>query len=887
MISPELEDAKALFQRLKTNKSGLSETEAEKRLKEYGKNELKTKREFTAIRIFLGQFTSFLVLILLAAAIISYIIGEHLDAYGIFAIIIINAVIGFLQEYKAENSMKSLKKLVSENTIVVRDGKRELIDSRLLVLGDIVVLEEGMKVPADIKLIEGFSLKADESVLTGESVPSSKKILKHITEENYKDSVLFSNTLIVSGSGLGLVYATGMETEFGRIAELVMEREKEPTQLSLQMNDLAKKLGIIIVILVAIIFGLGTMRGIEFIHMFSIAVSLGVSAIPEGLPIIVTLTLALGVQLIAKRNAIVRKMSVIEALGAATVICSDKTGTLTINEMTAQKVFVSGNEFKIEGVGYDATDPAKIEGHAATKIMEVAKNCNNSYIEFDDYKKASKIIGDPTEICLRVLAKKFGEVKDYPKLDEYAFTSDRKMMSTLNKVDGGKELFLKGAPEEVLKVCTKILIDGRAVKITEEQKKNILKKNGEWAQGAMRVLAFAYKPTSEKRCTEEKMVFLGLVGMIDPPRKEVEGALKIAQRAGIQVKVITGDNPLTAEAVARSIGMKVTGIYEGSQLDQMNDTELKVALKKGNIFARTNPNHKYRIVTILKEMGEVVAVTGDGVNDAPALKKADIGIAMGIKGTQVSKESSDIILQDDNFATIINIIEEGRRVYANILSFVKFLLSANASDIAVVGLITLVGAPLPILPLQILWINIATDSLPALALGAEKAEKGIIEEKPHKKGEGLLKKFALFITLSTIIQIIANVLIFIYGFQLDLAEGINTFDLSAPSYARTMIFTFIVTFELFLVFNCRGIGKSLLKGGLFVNKKLILAVLASFALQFIILYHPFMQEVFKSVPLGPVEWGIILLVATPAFIIPQLVEFLKKFLPKEFAQTQH
>jgi Ca2+-transporting ATPase len=467
------------------------------------------------------------------------------------------------------------------------------------------------------------------------------------------------------------------------------------------------------------------------------------------------------------------------------------------------------------------------------------------------------------------------------------------MMSTVHLVGNEAELFLKGAPEEVLKICSKKMVEGKETFFTVAEKNAVLSKVNEWGNSTLRVLALAYRKAGKmqevedrdkekgedyfaRKYAEEELVFVGLAGMLDPPRPEVREALKVARLAGIKVKIITGDNVLTTRAIAKKIGLDVTHAFNGTEIDAMDDNELKEAVEKANIFARASPKHKYRIVSMLEEMGEVVAVTGDGVNDAPALKKADIGISMGVKGTQVSKEASDIVLQDDNFATIISIIKEGRRVYANILSFVKLMLSTNFVLLGIVGLGTLLNLPLPLLPLQILWINIVTDSLPALALGAEKAEKGIMEKAPHKKGESILKKFMLFMAIVTVIQTIGYIAFFWYGLSTDRLLGIDTFNLAVPSQARTIIFTGIVLFELVVVFNCRGLKKSLLNGGFFENKKLIAAVGISVILQLIIVYHPLMQAIFKTTPLGPMEWGIIILISSPVLFVPEITEFVKR-----------
>lgn len=871
-----------LINTLGARKDGLTEEEAQEKLKDYGYNEITQKKDFFLIKILVSQFTSILVLILIFAGTISFFLGETLDAIGIFAIVIINAGIGFFQEYKAERSVRALKKMVVNKAIVLRGGKKQKIDAKLLVPGDVVVLEEGMRVPADLKIITNFGIKADESILTGESIPARKKIIKNAGKDNYKETILFSNTLIVSGSGLGIVYATGMKTEFGKIAELVMKEEKEQTALGKEIDSIVKKLSIIIIVFLTFLFFVGVSRHIELIEIFMISVSLGVSAVPEGLPIVITLTFALGVQAIAKKKAIVRKMQAIEELGSSTVICSDKTGTLTLNEMTANRILVDGKEHEVAGIGYSSKEKISIKGKTTEKFFLVCQNCNNSFIEFDSKGKEKNVLGDPTEIALKVLSKKAGEIPELEKIFENPFTSERKMMSTIHKIGKGTEMLIKGAPEEILKKCSTIMINGEKKPFSLEEKKRIQEKANAWSAEALRVLGVAFKPINEEpqKALEEELIFLGLVGMIDPPREEVKDALSVAHQAGIGVKIITGDSLLTTKAIAKRIGLEVNGVLEGTEIDAMNDTELKKVLPTTTIFARTSPQHKYRIVSLLKETGEIVAVTGDGVNDAPALKKADIGISMGIKGTQVSKEASDIVLQDDNFSTIVKIIAEGRRIYTNIVSFIKLMLASNFDLFTETALLTLLGLPMPMLPLQILWANLVTDSLPALAISSEEAEEGIMEKKPHEKGKGILSQFTLFFVIAILFQTIINLGLFFYGLNLDAANGINTYDFSQPSHARTLVFCGIVMFDLFLAFNCRGIKKSILNGGLFNNKNLLFSVLIAFGLQFLLLYHPFMRELFKLVPLGTTEWIMLGIVSIPTILLPEIIVFTESIIEK-------
>lgn len=831
---------------------GLTRKEIETLRKKYGHNAIPEKKDYTIIKLLLSQISSSLIIILIIAGTVAYLMNEHLDAYAIFIIVFINAFIGFLQEYKAEKAIKALKKMIIPIATVIRNGEQNEIKASELLPGDIVILEEGDKIQADMEVLESFSLRVDESILSGES----ETILKSINEN------IFQGTLITSGRGIAKVRKIGQETEFGKIVNFLNKEKEQETPLAIQLNNLGKKLGILIVAIIIILLLLGLFRGIDFVNMLFITVSLGVSAIPEGLPVIVTLTLAISVQTLANKNAIVRKMKAIESLGATTVICSDKTGTLTLNEMTVEKIFNNNLDFNIEGSGYKIVKKLKKPNELAKKILEIADNCNNAYL-------GKTLMGDPTEISLKILAKKFGKNKEYEKIDEIAFTSERKMMSSIHKINKEKEIFAKGAFEEILKRSKFILENDKVRKLTEKDKKILKSKVEEYAQKAYRVLAFAYKKLGSEY-TEDDLIFTGIMGLKDPPRKSVKQSLLIAKRAGIQIKIITGDYPLTAKAIGEQIGLTVNKVVLGEEIDKLNDKELLKLIKTTEIFARTKPEHKYRIVDLLQKDGEIVAVTGDGVNDAPALKHADVGIAMGIKGSEATKEVADIILKDDNFSTIIKTIREGRIIYKNILSFIKFLLSANFDSLSTVAILTILNLPLPLLPLQILWINLATDGLPALALGtALRKNEDVMLDKPHPKKENILKKFFSFILISSIVQTVINLLIYFYGRNLDIIAQIDTYDLSVPSYARTMVFTQIIVFELIFVFICKEDKKINFKTFI-SDKKILLAVLFSLVLNLTIIYTPVLQNVFKTVSLGIFEWLIIITGASSALIIPTL-----------------
>lgn len=841
---------------------GLNKKEISILKEKHGLNEIPKKNEHKILKLLLSQISSWLIIILFLAGVGAFLMGEKIDAIAILSIVVINAIIGFVQEYKAEKAVESLKKMVISFATVIRENTQSRINSKNLLPGDIVILEEGEKIQADMELLESFSLTVDESILTGES----QTILKQAKDE------IFKGTLITSGRGIAKVKAIGINTEFGKIIKFLGQEKDSETPLSKQLNTLGKKLGLLILGIIGILLLMGLFRGIEFVNMFFIAISLGVSAIPEGLPIIVTLTLALSVQSLAKKNTIVRKMKAIEGLGSTTVICSDKTGTLTLNEMTVEKVFSNFSEFEIKGIGYEIKPKQILHPKLPKKALEIALNCNNSFI-------GKNIIGDPTEIALKVMSYKFGMKKEFEKKDEIAFSSERKMMSTIHKIGKTDQIFSKGAYEEIIKRCKFILVDNKVRKLTKKDILTLEKKVEEYSGQALRTLALAYKDYNKKNA-EDNLIFVAITALKDPPRKNVAKSFQIASTAGIKIKIITGDNAITAKAVGEKLGLKIENIVTGDQIDKLSDKKLLKIIKETEIFARTKPEHKYRIVKLLQEDGEIVAVTGDGVNDSPALKHADIGIAMGIKGSEATKEVADIILKDDNFGTIVKAIEEGRRIYKNILSFIKFLLSANFDSLSTVAVLTILNLPLPLLPLQILWINLATDGLPALALGTSTRKyDDIMKEPPHPKRENILAKFFPFILTASFIQTLVNLLIYFYGKHMDLLHNIDTTDLSTPSHARTMVFSQIIIFELIFVFICKEENKITLKT-FTSDKKILLAVLFSLILNIIIIYTPFFQNVFKTVPLEINEWFIITLGALSALIVPKLEKNLRKLYRK-------
>ncbi|MBR9678749.1 MAG: HAD-IC family P-type ATPase [Nanoarchaeota archaeon] len=695
---------------LKTSKQGLTSAKAKTLLEKHGFNELADKKKFSALKLLISQFKGVMVLILIFAAVVSAVLGEYLDAGVIGIIIVLNATLGFVQEFKAEKALESLKKLTTPHAIIMRNGEKQEVLARELVPGDIIFLEEGMSIPADARITNCASLMIDESLLTGESQAITKTFeqLKETTPLAERTNLVFMGSVVMSGSGQAVIINTGMHTRIGAITELVQTAEAKTTPLQKDLNKLSKYLAIGVVILSAFIFVLGELAGREFVEMFMITVSLAVSAIPEGLPAIVTVTLALGVQRMAKKNAIVRKLNAAETLGSTNIICSDKTGTLTKNEMTAREYYLGNGTVELTGIGYEPKGNFLKENKTIkptanadlTKALEIGVLCNNSELQNDNNKW--RILGDHTEGSLLVSAQKAGitrkTLKNYKYVGEIPFTSTRKKMSKIYILKNKKQLFFKGAPELTLKQCDKILTNGRVKKLTEQKRKEILLQTEDMSKRALRVLLLAYKEiTHNKKITEKEeknLVFAGIVGMHDPPREEAKHAITKSREAGIRTIMITGDHAVTAKAIATEIGLVEGDVLAitGEELDRMNDSELTKKLKNVSVFARVSPEHKVRVLKSLKCGGEnIVAMTGDGVNDAPALKNADIGIAMGQKGTDVAKNSSEIILLDDDYTTIVAAVEEGRTIYDNITKFVRFLLSANFGELMAIGVSAFLG----------------------------------------------------------------------------------------------------------------------------------------------------------------------------------------------------
>lgn len=868
-------DIKNVLKNLETGEKGLSHSEADLRLKEYGLNKISTEKKRTNIIIFLEQFKSFLVILLIFAVILSIFLKLYLDAIAIGLIIILNALLGFYQEYKAEKAIEELKKLIVSKVTVIRDGEHHEISTEKIVPGDIALLEEGNRISADMRLIEVSNLKTDESMLTGESLPNLKDVnpLGDLPLPDRKNMV-FMGTLVSYGRGKGIVVSTGMRTEMGKIAGLVQQKEEE-TPLQKKLQNFGKNLGILVLLIAFLIFIIGILREEEPFNMFLTAMSLAISAVPEGLPAVVTLTLAIGTQKMLKRNSAIKRLSAVEALGSVTVICADKTGTMTTNEMTVRKIWIPDKIIDVTGVGFEPKGEFLFNNKKINSItgdikllLEISDACNDSIL-----KKGAgwKIIGDPTEGALKVLARKAGIKTEFAREKEIPFSSERKIMTTIHKIEKKYVAYSKGAPEQILRICNKI----NNKNFDNKEKEKLIRIVHSLASEGLRILAFSYRELKEDYkldSVEKNMTFVGLAAMIDPPRKETKEAINLCKQAGIKVIMITGDHKLTAKAVASEIGLH--GKYiTGEELDKINDEELEKIVDDITIFARVSPQHKLRIVDAFKKKGNIVAVTGDGVNDAPALKRAEVGIAIGLKGTDVAKESADMILLDDNFSTIVFAIKEGRRIYDNIKKFVRFLLSSNLDEMFLVTAAMLLRLPLPFLPIQILWINLITDSFPALSLGVEPAEKDIMKRKPRDPKESILHSSLPFILFTGFLAFLSSFCIFVW----ELFNGLNA---GLPvSYveqkARTMAFTTTIFFELFFVLNCKSEKKSVFSINPLTNKKLIVSIIVSIILQMIVIYVPLLQTLFGTVPLNPLDWLKILIFSSLGlFIFPEL--FMRK-----------
>nr|WP_307334771.1 calcium-translocating P-type ATPase, SERCA-type [Caldalkalibacillus uzonensis] len=888
------QDERAVERTLQTSlEEGLTQKEAEKRLHKVGYNQLEDGQRISAFALLLGQFKDFMVLVLLIATLISGLLGEYTDAITIIAIVILNAILGFIQEFRAEKSLQALKELTAPSAHVIRDGELTEIPARELVPGDIVYFEAGDRIPADLRLFETKGVYVEESALTGESVPVHKD--EHMIEGEEEVSLgdqhnmAFMGTLVTRGSGQGIVVATGMATQMGQIASLISTTDSVQTPLQLRLEQLGKVLISVALLLTAVVVITGIWHGHDAYKMFLAGVSLAVAAIPEGLPAIVTIALALGVQRMIRRKAIVRKLPSVETLGCASVICSDKTGTLTQNKMTVTHLWTNNELIEVTGTGFDPYGEFKLNGNPLSfdskpyvkQMLEMGVLCNNALLEKMEesegvFKKKNSfwdITGDPTEGALVVAGAKANVWRDeldhvYPRLEEFPFDSSRKMMSVLIRYKGDERYVItKGAPDVLIERCNHVLWNGRITALTPTLKKEILQANEKLAEMALRNLAIAYRTVSAgetvstEKDAEQQLIFVGLFGMIDPPRQEVKEAIKECKRAGIKTIMITGDHQKTAEAIAFQLGILNRGqrSLTGSQLERLNDDQFRKIAEEVTVYARVSPEHKLRIVRMLQDRGHVVAMTGDGVNDAPAIKAADIGIAMGITGTDVAKEASSLILSDDNFATIKAAIEEGRNIYENIRKFIRYMLASNVGEILVMFFAMLMAMPLPLVPIQILWVNLVTDGLPAMALGVDRAEGNVMQRPPRDRRESIFAKGLGWKIISRGFLIGVTTLV---AFWYTLEQQPD--DLTK---AQTIAFATLVMAQLIHVFDCRS-EKSIFSRNPLENKWLLLAVGMSTLMLVGVIHIEVMQPIFKTTALSFVEWGFVLaMAAIPSVIL--------------------
>ncbi len=899
---------------LATDRShGLSAEEAARRLSTAGYNELEEKPRPGFLALLLDQFKDFLVIILIVAAIVSIFLGEMVDAAAIILIVILNAAMGVVQESKAEEALAALKKMAAPDARVLRGGSTLTVPSRELVPGDVVLLEAGNYVPADVRLVETVNLRVEEASLTGESVPVEKASGAEVGKDaplGDRLTMAFMSTMVTFGRGKGIVAETGMHTQIGLIATMIQEEENEDTPLQKKLTQMGKVLGIAALAICAVVFLVGVLEGRDILMMFMTSVSLAIAAVPEGLPAIVTVCLALGMREMIKRHALIRKLPAVETLGSATVICTDKTGTLTQNEMTAGWLYADGDLFRVTGEGYQPKGEVR-KGDARIELQEhysvrlllgaamLASDAHLEMSESGEEKGRWRMVGDPTEGALVVAAAKADLHREkvealFPRVAEFPFDSERKRMTTIHKVPPaaslGKEMaplggdspyvaFVKGAPDLILGLCSGVESKGTVRPLSGEGRDSILAVNSRLASQALRVLGVAYKKLPQIPASiaeaEQDLVFVGLVGMMDPARPEAVSAIATAHRAGLKVVMVTGDYRETAAAIGKEIGLVKQGdsVLSGADIDARDDAQLSEALEDTNVFARVSPQHKVRIVDLLKKKGHVAGMTGDGVNDAPALKRADIGIAMGITGTDVTKETADMVLTDDNFASIISAVEQGRIIFSNIRKFVYYLLSCNLGEIGTIFLGTLLGWPVPLTAIQLLWTNLITDGAPALALGLEKGEPGIMERPPRPTAEPIINR-SMFVSL--ILQ-----MVFITGATLTAFRlGMDMF--GTVDAARTMAFVCLSGCQLIRAYTNRSERASVFSIGVFSNKWMQLAALSSVVLLLAVIYVPFINDVFNVVPLDAREWACLL----PLMLLPAVVDELSKLVVRRQGATK-
>jgi len=878
------------IQAVNSGRSGLTEEQARARLLEYGPNELQKKAKTPPLLAFLKQFLSPLIYVLVAAAAISLAVGHYIDAGVIIGVLLLNAIIGYVQEARAEEAMEALLQMVAPNAKVKRGGSMHLVLARDIVPGDIVVLEAGDKVPADARIIEVSNLKVNEAILTGESVAREKhtKALREDVSLAERKNMVHMGTTVSYGRATAAVVATGSSTEMGRIAQAIKEVKPEKTPLQKSIGRLSQYLVVLFLAICSLLVVVGLLKGLERLEIFLVAVAAAVSAIPEGLPAVVTVILALGMRTMARRNVIIRKLVAVETLGAATIICTDKTGTLTLNEMTVRRIATNDRTFELSGEGYEPRGEFRQDGqfitpeddHSLMLLLRIGALCNDALLSISDER--CSILGDPTEGALVVAAGKAGLNKEnlektLPRLDEIPFQSEKQYMATMHPEEGRRVVYVKGAPERILSMSGYLSRDGQIVPLTEDDAQHIEQTNLAMAEQAMRVIGFACRELPPEITELEdvdlrgSLVFVGLAGMDDPPREEAIRAVGLCARAGIKVVMITGDNKLTAQSVALQLGLLSGRAVTGLELAQMRDDELRRQIEDISIFARVEPLQKLRIVNAFKSLGQVVAMTGDGVNDAPALKAADIGVAMGIKGTDVAKEASDMVLADDNFASIVAAVDEGRAIFNKLRNVIFFLLSTNVGELFAFLLSLIFVGQAPLLAVQIIWVNLVTDTAMGLPLGLEPKIGDELDQPPRHPKVGLL-----FPGLLLRVAFLAGIM------------SVGVFAIFSWSYhrvsleeARTMAFCTLVAFEWFRAFNARSDERTVVKLGIFRNRYLTVSVALAFLLQLAMIYAPFMQTAFHTVPLSAAQWGVIIAVAGSLFAVE---EVRKVVVPKLFSR---
>ncbi|MFM1541632.1 cation-translocating P-type ATPase [Helcococcus ovis] len=895
-----LNDNQTVLKNLNANKdTGLSSQEAKARVEKYGLNQLEQKQGKSFIQKLIEQLLDPMVIILLVAAILSSLTGDMIETIIILAIVVLNAGMSLVQEGKAEDSVKALQQMSAPNAKVLRDGKIKSIPATELVPGDIVHLETGDIVPADIRLLESQNLSSDESSLTGESVPVDKDaevIFDKDIEIGDRTNYIHSSSIITRGRCIGVVATTGHDTEIGKIATNIQQTKEEESPLQQKLSKLSKTLGILVIAISILVFIIGLIRpDMDVIESLMTAVSLSVAAIPEGLAAVVTIVLSIGMNRMAARNAIVKKLLAVETLGTTTFICSDKTGTLTQNEMTVKKVFTDDKVYDVDGVGYAPEGDFTVDGqkidigkHSNLKMLLTAASLNSD-AKLTHENNKWEIVGDPTEGALVTLGEKGGLSnkilnETYPRVKEYPFDSSRKMMTTFHKgyFENDYIAFTKGAPDIIFEKCSHILLNGEIKEFTPELKELYQEKNIEYARQALRVLAYTFKKwnklpeTSNTEEVEKDLVLIGISGMIDPARPEAKIAIAECMTAGITPVMITGDYLETALAIAKDLGIatKADQAIMGKELNDMTHEQIRELVKVKRVFARVSPENKVQIVTALKDNGEIAAMTGDGVNDAPAIKKSDIGIAMGITGTDVAKNTAEVILTDDNFATIVNAVEEGRIIYANIKKFVTFLLSCNIGEVIIMLVAMIVGAPVPLTVIQLLWLNLVTDSFPALALGVEKGEPDIMNEPPRKTDDQIIDKdLRDNIAAQSIAIAVATLGAFFISYNFIFAGYTHEIQVRA---AQTVAFVTLILSELLRSFSARSEKYTVFELGIFSNMQLVYAFLGSFILTLVVVYTPGVNNIFNTVALDLQAWGIILPFAFLPFIVGEIHKLIER-----------